>query len=252
MSLRLAIVAVTVSPRAGTPLVLGYIAPSAALIVGVMYLLVGWFLGFIDGVIRTDSSHWSWPPVKDLGTPKVRPMREGQRYTTRLILRISFYRCLADDCFRNFHERDDANEGCLFGCLFLGFLLWHGRELYSIPSRDAETACATGCVWWYNGLRRWRRLGESNTVPAGTADYKSAPGTDQLASRRLHSNGNEVRSNAVTVGFLWRTCGERCLMVGKKRKTVQKRTPHKKVKVSKAAFDAVLEKLIQSKPVKRA
>ena len=41
-------------------------------------------------------------------------------------------------------------------------------------------------------------------------------------------------------------------MVGKKRKTVQKGTPKKRVKVEKAAFDAVLEKLIQSKPVKRA
>jgi hypothetical protein len=41
-------------------------------------------------------------------------------------------------------------------------------------------------------------------------------------------------------------------MVGKTRKTVQKRTPKKKVKVSKAAFDAVLEKLIRSKRVKRA
>lgn len=26
------------------------------------------------------------------------------------------------------------------------------------------------------GLRRWQRLGESNTVPAGTAVYKTAPG----------------------------------------------------------------------------
>ena len=41
-------------------------------------------------------------------------------------------------------------------------------------------------------------------------------------------------------------------MVGKKRKTVQKQTPKKKVVVKKAAFDAVLEKLIKSKPVKRA
>lgn len=40
-------------------------------------------------------------------------------------------------------------------------------------------------------------------------------------------------------------------MVGKKGKVVQKRTPKKRVKVDKAAFDAVLEKLIQSKPVKR-
>jgi hypothetical protein len=40
-------------------------------------------------------------------------------------------------------------------------------------------------------------------------------------------------------------------MVDKARKTVQKRTPKKRVKVEKAAFDAVLEKLIQSKPVKR-
>jgi hypothetical protein len=41
-------------------------------------------------------------------------------------------------------------------------------------------------------------------------------------------------------------------MVGNKRKTGQTRTPKKKVVVRKAAFDAVLEKLIQSKPVKKA
>jgi hypothetical protein len=41
-------------------------------------------------------------------------------------------------------------------------------------------------------------------------------------------------------------------MVQKRKETVQKRTPKKKVKVEKVAFDAVLEKLIQSKPVKRA
>ena len=41
-------------------------------------------------------------------------------------------------------------------------------------------------------------------------------------------------------------------MVQKKGKTVKKASPKKKVKVEKAAFDAVLEKLIQSKPVKRA
>ncbi|MGA9509160.1 MAG: hypothetical protein WBV55_11115 [Candidatus Sulfotelmatobacter sp.] len=40
-------------------------------------------------------------------------------------------------------------------------------------------------------------------------------------------------------------------MVGKKGKTVQKRTPKKRVTVKKAAFDAVLDKLIHSKPVKR-
>jgi len=72
------------------------------------------------------------------------------------------------------------------------------------PCRDAETACATGCIWWYNGLRRWRRLGESNTVPAGTPVYKTGPGTDQLASGRLHGNGIGIRDNVVTVVF----CGE--------------------------------------------
>jgi hypothetical protein len=40
-------------------------------------------------------------------------------------------------------------------------------------------------------------------------------------------------------------------MVDKKRKTVQNQTPKKRVKVEKAAFDAVLEKLIQSKPIER-
>jgi hypothetical protein len=36
-----------------------------------------------------------------------------------------------------------------------------------------------------------------------------------------------------------------------KTKRVPKQLPQKKVKVSKAAFDAVLEKLIASKPTKR-
>jgi hypothetical protein len=41
-------------------------------------------------------------------------------------------------------------------------------------------------------------------------------------------------------------------MAGNKRKTVKKQAPKKRVKVEKAAFDAVLDKLIASKPVKRA
>jgi hypothetical protein len=41
-------------------------------------------------------------------------------------------------------------------------------------------------------------------------------------------------------------------MVETKGKTVQRRKPKKRVMVKKAAFDAVLEKLIKSKPVKRA
>jgi len=41
-------------------------------------------------------------------------------------------------------------------------------------------------------------------------------------------------------------------MVDGKGKSGRKRTPKKKVVVRKAAFDAVLEKLIKSKPVKRA
>jgi hypothetical protein len=41
------------------------------------------------------------------------------------------------------------------------------RSGVSLPCRDAETACATGGISRYNGLRRWRRLGESNTVPRG-------------------------------------------------------------------------------------
>jgi hypothetical protein len=41
-------------------------------------------------------------------------------------------------------------------------------------------------------------------------------------------------------------------MVGKKRKTVTKGKPKKQVVVRKAAFDAVLDRLIKSKPVKRA
>ena len=59
---------------------------------------------------------------------------------TRAILQIDFFRCLADNGLRDFRERNNANERCLLGCLFLGFLLWHRRELYSIPCRNAETS----------------------------------------------------------------------------------------------------------------
>lgn len=38
-----------------------------------MDTLVSWFVGFVDRVIRSDFSHCSWSPVKDLGTPKARP-----------------------------------------------------------------------------------------------------------------------------------------------------------------------------------
>jgi hypothetical protein len=57
MSLRLAIVAMTVSTSALPPFVLGYIASSAALIVGVVNLLVFGFVGFVDRVVRTDFRH---------------------------------------------------------------------------------------------------------------------------------------------------------------------------------------------------
>jgi hypothetical protein len=52
-------------------------------------------------------------------------------------------------------------------------------------------------------------------------------------------------------GFLWRTCGFSGIIVDMKAKPSRKPLPKKKVVVRKAAFDAVLEKLIQSKPVKR-
>ena len=61
MSLSLAIVAVTVSTSAGTPFVLGYIASSAALIVGVVNLHVLGFVGLVDRVIRTDFRHCENP-----------------------------------------------------------------------------------------------------------------------------------------------------------------------------------------------
>jgi hypothetical protein len=57
MSLRLAIVAVTVSTGARTPLILWYIASSTALIVGVVNLLGCGFLGFVDRVVRTNFRH---------------------------------------------------------------------------------------------------------------------------------------------------------------------------------------------------
>jgi hypothetical protein len=61
MSLRLAIIAVTVSTSARTPLILRYITASAALIVGVVNLLVFGFVGFVDRVIRTDFRHCENP-----------------------------------------------------------------------------------------------------------------------------------------------------------------------------------------------
>jgi hypothetical protein len=62
MSLSLAIVAVTISTSAGTSFVLRYITPSAALVVGVVNLLVVGFLGFVDRVIRADFRHLVGPP----------------------------------------------------------------------------------------------------------------------------------------------------------------------------------------------
>jgi hypothetical protein len=56
-------------------------------------------------------------------------------------------------------------------------------------------------------------------------------------------------SNAV---LLWRRCGNLRIIVDMKAKRSFKQLPKKKVVVKKAAFDAVLKKLIQSKPVKRA
>jgi hypothetical protein len=55
--LRLAIVAVTVSAFAGAPLIFWYIAPGAAIVVGVVNLLACGFFGFVDGIVRTNSSH---------------------------------------------------------------------------------------------------------------------------------------------------------------------------------------------------
>jgi len=57
----------------------------------------------------------------------------GREGNTRTILRIDFGRGFADNRFRNFHERNNANERCLLDCLFLSFLLWHeGIVQYSL------------------------------------------------------------------------------------------------------------------------
>jgi hypothetical protein len=52
--------------------------------------------------------------------------------------------------------------------------------------------------------------------------------------------------------FLWKSCALNGIIVDMKAKRSSKALPKKKVVVRKAAFDAVLAKLIQSKPVKRA
>ena len=82
MSLRLAIVAVTVSTSAGTPFVLGYIASSATLIVGVVNLLGFGFVGFVDRVVRTNFCHGENPFRSSI----VRPLK-----------RLLAFRGLADD-----------------------------------------------------------------------------------------------------------------------------------------------------------
>jgi hypothetical protein len=111
--LSLAILAVAVSPSTGTPFVLGYIATCFAIRIGVVNLFGQWFVGFIDGVIRTHCScHWSWSPVKDLGTPKVRPMREGQRYTTEEDVRQNHNRtreCIRQGALGSLDQIDDFN-----------------------------------------------------------------------------------------------------------------------------------------------
>lgn len=74
MTLTLAIVAVAIASGTGASLMLWNIAASTTLVVGVMYLFVSWFGGFVHGVIRTNFSHGLGSPVRDLGTPKVRPI----------------------------------------------------------------------------------------------------------------------------------------------------------------------------------
>jgi hypothetical protein len=73
-ALGLAVLAMTISASASASFVLWYIAARPTIHVGVMNLLADWFGSFVNGEIRTYfSSHWLWSPVKDLGTPKVRP-----------------------------------------------------------------------------------------------------------------------------------------------------------------------------------
>ena len=84
----------------------------------------------------------------------------------------------------------------------------------------------------------------------GTPAYKAGPDTCQSASDSDHAR--EIKSeNALEFSsLLWRSCGERGVSVkerGKKR--VRKVEP--KVLVEKKAFDKVLGKLIQTKPIKR-
>jgi hypothetical protein len=70
--LGLAILAVAVPTSARTPLILRYITPSTALIVGVVNLLVCGFFGFVDRVIRTDFRHIGFLLYRNekLGAPK--------------------------------------------------------------------------------------------------------------------------------------------------------------------------------------
>jgi hypothetical protein len=102
MSLSLAIVAVTVSASAGTPLVLGYIASSAALIIGVVNLLVFGFVGFVDRVVGTDFRHCENPfrssivrPLKQLFTFRRFPYDpQGVLTAVNRLALVSVKRCL--------------------------------------------------------------------------------------------------------------------------------------------------------------
>jgi hypothetical protein len=79
MSLVLAILAVAVSAFAKATLILWYVATSAAITVGVINLFTFGLLAFVNGMIWTDSGHFLGSPLKDLGTPKVRPGRAFYR-----------------------------------------------------------------------------------------------------------------------------------------------------------------------------
>jgi hypothetical protein len=83
----------------------------------------------------------------------------------------------------------------------------------------------------------------------GIPVYKTGPGTDQSASRRLEYALNKIGGKLWKTRNLWRI-GLKVwiLMAKKKQKMAKKKFTVPKVKVEKQAFDKVLGKLIQSEP----
>jgi hypothetical protein len=192
-------VAKPVIARSLTTLILWNIASRRTSTIVVMNAVRGRFVYFVDGIKRSDLWHWSWSPVKDLGTPKVRPGEtiahsfSSSRYSAAP---CCTYRHSCVHCNRNFRNRDNtwfglldyprcktwtSKRGPLSAKLFSYWLLLFGfgeGAIYTndLPRGEAHV-CAIGLD--FGGITECEGGGgwvSRTPFLAGTADYKSAPG----------------------------------------------------------------------------